>query len=418
MKKPSPGSLKKVTAENLAALGAERLAEILVSVADTRADLKRRLRMELAAAQGPAALAPEIDKRLTSFETSQGKITWRQRPAFVRDLDALRGLIADRLAPLDVAGAIERLWRFMDTARQISRRYRERSGEIDAVFERAARDLGLLLAAVPAGPAVADLVDHLARNPSGWQAWLPALLAGAPAALAEEALRSISDRSDATPGWMTLIRQLADAAGHVDAYRATYTDAAVRTPAVAAEVARRYLAADRTIEAGDVLRGAAPSGQAVRGKPPEPDFGWETVWIDYLDRAGDPEAAQAVRWASFERTLSTERARAFIGRLGDFDDVEAEARAFDIAARHGDFAAGLRFLVEWPALSSASRMIEARSADIHVAPETAELWAGKLRRRYPKAAHLLLRKAAADAFRRRDFKTCDRLTAEADTIPV
>ena len=50
MKKPSPGSLKKVTAENLAALGAGRLAEILVSVADTRADLKRRLRMELAAA--------------------------------------------------------------------------------------------------------------------------------------------------------------------------------------------------------------------------------------------------------------------------------------------------------------------------------------------------------------------------------
>jgi len=27
-----------------------------------------------------------------------------------------------------------------------------------------------------------------------------------------------------------------------------------------------------------------------------------------------------------------------------------------------------------------------------------------------------LRKAAAEAFRRRDFKTCDRLTQEADTI--
>ena len=418
MKKPSPGSQKKVTAENLVGLGAERLAEILVAVADTRADLKRRLRMELAAAQGPASLAPEIDKRLASFETSRGKVAWRQRPAFVRDLDALRGLIADRLAPLDVSGAIERLWRFMDTAQPIGRRYRERSGEMDAVFERAAWDLGGLLAAVPSGPAAEDLVDHLIRNPSGWKAWLPALLAGVPAALAGEALRSISQRGGAAPGWMTLIRQLADAAGDVDAFRATYTDAAVRTPPVAAELARRYLAAGRTADAGEVLRAAAPQEHGLHGNPPEPDFGWETVWIDYLDQAGDPETAQAVRWASFERTLSTERARAFIGRLGDFDDVEAEARAFDVAAGHADVSAGLKFLMEWPALSSASRMIDTRNADIDVGPHTAELWAGKLRRRYPKAAHLLLRKAAADAFRRRDFKTCDRLTAEAETIPV
>jgi hypothetical protein len=90
-------------------LGAERLAEILVGVAETRADLKRRLRMELAAEQGPAALAAEIDKRLGSFATSRGKITWRQRPAFICDLDALRELITERLAPLDTSAAVERL---------------------------------------------------------------------------------------------------------------------------------------------------------------------------------------------------------------------------------------------------------------------------------------------------------------------
>jgi hypothetical protein len=102
--------------------------------------------------------------------------------------------------------------------------------------------------------------------------------------------------------------------------------------------------------------------------------------------------------------------------LPDFDDVEAEHRGFELAAKSRDFERGLRFLMEWPALLEASRMIEARSEDVDVAAETAELWAGKLRRRYPKAAHLLLRRAAAIAFRRRDFKTCERLTAEADTI--
>src|ERR1700761_3949302 len=122
MARRSSGSRKKVTAETLVGLGAERLAEILADVADTRVDLKRRLRMELAAEEGPGPLAVEIDKRLSSFETSRGQITWRQRPAFIRDLDALRELIVDRLAPLDVSAAIDRLWRFMDTARQIETR--------------------------------------------------------------------------------------------------------------------------------------------------------------------------------------------------------------------------------------------------------------------------------------------------------
>ena len=101
MKRSNAGSQKKATVENLVGLGPERLAEILVGVAETRMDLKRRLRIELAAEQAPAALTAETDKRLSSFETSRGKITWRQRPAFLRDLDALRELIADRLGRLD-----------------------------------------------------------------------------------------------------------------------------------------------------------------------------------------------------------------------------------------------------------------------------------------------------------------------------
>jgi hypothetical protein len=181
---------------------------------------------------------------------------------------------------------------------------------------------------------------------------------------------------------------------------------------------RRYLAAGRVEDAGDVLRLGAPKAVTKRGRAAEPDLEWETVWIDYLDANHDGAAAQAVRWASFERTLSPERARAFISRLADFDDVEAETRAFAIAASYPDFEAGLRFLMGWPALADASRMIEARADEIQVDSEAAELWASKLRRRFPKAAHQLLRKAAAAAFRRRDFKTCDRLSAEAETIAV
>src|ERR1700744_1992507 len=201
MKRPSAGSQKKVTVENLIGLGAERLAEILVGVAETRADLKRRLRMELAAERGPAALTAEIDKRLGSFETSRGQITWRQRPAFIRDLDALRDLTVARLAPLDASAATERLWGFMAAAQQSYRRYRERNGELERVFERAAADLGDLLALQSVGPASAALVDAVTSNPSGWKAWLPALLRQTSKPLAADALQALSERRGAVAGW-------------------------------------------------------------------------------------------------------------------------------------------------------------------------------------------------------------------------
>jgi hypothetical protein len=50
--------------------------------------------------------------------------------------------------------------------------------------------------------------------------------------------------------------------------------------------------------------------------------------------------------------------------------------------------------------------------------DQAELWASKLTRTKPRAAYLLLRKAAADALRRHEFATCDRLTHEAEAIAL
>jgi hypothetical protein len=63
-------------------------------------------------------------------------------------------------------------------------------------------------------------------------------------------------------------------------------------------------------------------------------------------------------------------------------------------------------------------MIEVRASDIDLDPEKAELWAGKLRRRFPAAAHRLLRRAAAKAFKRRELRISERLTQEADAIEL
>jgi hypothetical protein len=415
VKKATPGAAKKVTAENLAGLGAERLAEILVGVAATRADLKRRLRMELAATQGAGPLVTEIDKRLSAFETSRGKVTWRQAPAFIRDVDALRELIAERLAPHDAEAAVERLWRLLAAARPLSARYRERDTEFTAIFTRAAAALGALLAHQGAGPSTHTLVEAAADDPSHWKIWLPALLAHTSVEFARDALRLMRARRGApAPGRITLLRQLADAAHDPDAYAEAWSFDALKTANVAAEVAARYLAAHRADRAGEVLASAAPRrfSRGVDG----PDYLWESVQIAYLDESGRAAAAQALRWASFERTLSPDRARDFIARLADFDDVDAEMRAFETAARFPAFETGLQFLMAWPALAEAAAMIMQRDNEIDVDAEAAELWAAKLRRRHPDAAKRLLTRTAALAFRRRDFQTCDRLVAEAETI--
>jgi hypothetical protein len=421
MKRPTPASLKKLTAENLAALGADRLAAILIDVAQSRPEVKRQLRMELAAEQGAEHLAVEIDKWLASLDASRSKVSWRRRPTFVRDLDLLRQLIGERLAALDRAGALIRMWSFMALARRVGGRVRDRDGELAAVFARAAADLGALISDLDGAGAAEGLVEAIVHNPFDWADWLPAVLSLAPPALADAALRQLSERRGAVPGWINLIRQLADAAGDVDAYRSTYADGALRTPSIAAEIAQRLLAADRVEEAGGVLEAANLANGDLKplltkASPAEVDFAWETAWIDYLERSGQGEAAQAARWSSFERTFSAERARDFTCRLADFQDVEAENRAFDLAAKHPDFQRGLRFLMDWPALAEAGRMIQSRSDDVAVTVEQAEQWATALQVRQPAAAIFLLRKAAAAAFRRRDFKTCDRLTAEADSL--
>ena len=55
-------SKKTVTLDNLTTLGAERLAAIFIELAEGDAEVKRRLRLELAAQSGGDTIAAEIGK--------------------------------------------------------------------------------------------------------------------------------------------------------------------------------------------------------------------------------------------------------------------------------------------------------------------------------------------------------------------
>ena len=105
-----------VTLDNLAALGAERLAAILVELADSDAEVKRRLRLELAAQQGGDSIAAEIGKRIAALRAARSFVDWQKRRDFVRDLDLQRAMIADRVAPARPDLALDLMWRFLDLA--------------------------------------------------------------------------------------------------------------------------------------------------------------------------------------------------------------------------------------------------------------------------------------------------------------
>ena len=148
---------------NLQALGAERLAELLIELSTGDAALKRRLRMELAGAHSPAELAREIRKRLASIARSQSFIDWRGVRAMARDLDTQRQAIVGKVAKEDPREALELVWRFMALARPIFERSDDSSGTIIGVFRDACEDIGELALEARMDPV--DLADRVYTRP-------------------------------------------------------------------------------------------------------------------------------------------------------------------------------------------------------------------------------------------------------------
>ncbi|WP_409020577.1 DUF6880 family protein [Brevundimonas vesicularis] len=69
----------RLSAASLVHLGAPRLAELLIEAGAGNANLKRRLRLELAAEISPDILALEIDKRITAVSAARTRVSWRKR---------------------------------------------------------------------------------------------------------------------------------------------------------------------------------------------------------------------------------------------------------------------------------------------------------------------------------------------------
>ncbi len=443
-------SKKTLNAENLEALGAQRLAELLMDIAEGDAATKRRLRLELTAQEAPETMAAEVRKRLTQIARARSFADWRKVRDLAADLEAQRRAIIDQVAKSDAAEALELMWRFMDLAEAVHERCDDSNGVIGDVFRDACRDLGpLTQAAKPDPVALADRV-FTALNENGYgqydhliETLSPSLgakgldhLKGRFIELSKTPVEKPSSEKRKVIGWGTggplyedeikarsrestirlALREIADAQGDVDAFIDQYDEKTRKVPRIAAEIARRLLAAGRAEEA---LRTIEAAEHRQSGWP---DFDWEDARIDVLEALGRGDEAQAARWSCFERALSAEHLRAYLKRLPDFDDVETEERALDYAERYNSLLQALAFLVSWPALDRAARLVTRRAAELdgdhyEILAPAADALAAK----HPLAATLALRamiaftltKARSSRYRHaaRHFMECESLAA-------
>ncbi len=415
-------SKKTLNAKNLEALGAQRLAELLIEISAGDAAAKRRLRLELAGEESPAAVAREIRKRLATIARSRSFIDWRNRRTLVDDLDTQRRAIVDKVAKDDAVEGLDLMWRFMALAESVFERCDDSSGTVIGIFDHAANDLGEIAKAAKLDPKrLADDAFHaLIDNDYGQydaliQVLTPALgqaglehLKQHMITLSKESVRKPSDgarravahgsrspnhvdeldeRSRASTVHLALTK-IADAQGDVDAFIAQYDEQTRKIPNIAAQIARRLLAADRAEEALQTIDTAAHRGDARDW----PDFAWEDARIEVLDALGRGDEAQADRWSCFERSLSIPHLRAHLKRLPDFDDFDAEERALDYARSYENPLRALSFLASWPALDRAAALTIRQAADLdgtryEILTPAADAMAGK----YPLAATLVLR---------------------------
>ncbi len=383
------------------------------------AGAKRRLRLELAGALSSSEVAREVRKRLTSIARAQSYIGWRKRKEFVKDLDAQRRAIVDKVAPEDPMEALDLMWRFLAIADPVFGRCDDSSGSVIGVFQDGLDDLVRIAEA--AKPNVEDLADRILSavqdngygqhddviaklapvlGPAGL-AHLKAVveaLARDPVRLSDEddtvvalglagsfRARDVVERNRERTVRMALL-DIADATGDIDRYIALHDASTRKVPAIAAGIAQRLLDAGRVDEAMDALE--ATDTDPRRRIPDE----WQTVRFRALEAAGREDEAQAARWASFERGLSPDDLRAYLKALPDFEDIEAEERALDHAARHVNVNEALVFLINWQAFGRAASVVVFRARELdgdyyEILTPAAEM----LSAAHPLAATLLLR---------------------------
>ena len=403
----------KFSVEALSKLGAERLAATLYELAQNDRRIKQALTLQLSAEAGADTVASDIRNRLNALARSRSFVDWRRVRQFTGELNQLRTAIVELLGPKEPALAVDLLWRFLDLHGPIIERVDDSNGNVGDVFRVACVDAAALAerTGVAPGNLAATIFSKITNNPhgiyddlvtdfksslvgDGFTELKKLLLQWKDKYLTEDARRKIAEgRYDSTLGSIHVcLREIADCENDVDGFLETYDARALANPKFVAELAQRLIAAGRATEALAYLDDAAPS-DANRYFARD---AWTDQRIAALDAIERKDEAQALRLSVFRARLDAVHLRAYLKALPDFDDLEAENAALDYAVQHPSFHAALHFLVHWPALDHAARLVMSRPGELDgdhffLLSPAAEALEGK----FPLAA-VLIRRAMID----------------------
>ena len=185
------------------------------------------------------------------------------------------------------------------------------------------------------------------------------------------------------------LQGIADTQGDVDAFIDQVDEDMRKDPAVAAGIARRLLDSGRAEEA---LKATDAAEHDEETYSTAHRLEWEDARIDALDALGRSDEAQALRWSCFERALSAAHLRAYLRRLPDFDDIEAEEKALDYVKQSHSPVIALSFLISWPALERAAALAIEQAGNLEgIFDDILRPAADALAARHPLAATLVLR---------------------------
>lgn len=405
---------KVLNKKNLTALGAERLADLLMEVTKGKADLQRRVRLELSAHQGPDDVARDIRKRYASIRQAKGYLSRKTHRNFAKEIRSLIALVDTTVAPADPNAAFDLLWELLHLGPGILGRTKDHSEILTEVFAEAMVALSRLSAKVDLAPDVlADTIfETLRTDRSGlFDSAIPALApALGPLGLerlkasvcatqtSPPAARRPADQMNARLGRMR--RDIADAQNDVDAYVASHDAKQLKESDVAFKVGTRLLAAGRANEALAIAQ--------ATGSYPE----LEEIVLSCLEALDRKDDLRSALWQGFNTCPDATRLRRYLKLLPDFDDIDAEDDAKRIARTHKNLSVALDFFISWRDPAAAARLVMDRHKTLDGADhDTLIPVADGLEASFPLAS-VLLRRAVILWVLDHDIKPLYRLAAD------
>jgi len=126
----------------LSALGAQKLARLVLDEAEENAAFRKVVSAALASVKGPEAIAKIVDRRLSALERARSFIEWDKAKAFEKDLSATVKVAAEELGVASPDMAVERLLRFIATHEHVFERVDDSYGRVQDVYYSAIQAVG------------------------------------------------------------------------------------------------------------------------------------------------------------------------------------------------------------------------------------------------------------------------------------